>query len=128
MADTTVKDTNVFIGKIGSLKGLTPDKLYSVGLFTHRAAGPGGNDLLLVDYWVEWVARSATWSPATRPRATGARFCYRPADDEPFARRVRLERLRRVAGNAAVCGGCRLGSRRGRGPGAGVLAAAYHDW
>lgn len=51
--ELTTEETTIFTGRVGSLKDLTPDTGYDVGLFAHRQAHPASiKPILVVDYWV----------------------------------------------------------------------------
>lgn len=52
--ETSTTQYTMFAGQIGSIQSFTPDMAYSAGLFAYRRRGAGGGqDLLMVDYWVE---------------------------------------------------------------------------
>ncbi len=52
--EASTETTTIFTGKLGSLKGLTPDNSYSAGIFAHQQAHPASiKPVLVVDYWVE---------------------------------------------------------------------------
>jgi hypothetical protein len=51
--ELTTEETTIFTGRLGSLKDLTPETGYNVGLFAHRQAHPASiKPILVVDYWV----------------------------------------------------------------------------
>lgn len=51
--ELTTEETTIFTGRVGSLKNLTPETGYDVGLFAHRQAHPSSiKPILVVDYWV----------------------------------------------------------------------------
>jgi hypothetical protein len=51
--ELSTEETTIFTGRIGSLKELTPEKTYNVGLFAHKQVHPASiKPVLVVDYWV----------------------------------------------------------------------------